>query len=63
MNPARSLGPALVSGRLQDLWIYIVAPLLGAGLAVAAWKIVAGGNQELDRGPSEKTTNIAEPRG
>ncbi|HLJ11632.1 MAG TPA: MIP family channel protein [Planctomycetaceae bacterium] len=52
MNPARSLGPALVSGRLQDLWIYIVAPPLGAALAVAAWKIVSGGNQEANHASS-----------
>lgn len=30
MNPARSLGPALVSGRLDHLWVYFAAPLLGA---------------------------------
>ena len=30
MNPARSLGPALVSGELHALWIYLAAPFLGA---------------------------------
>jgi aquaporin Z len=34
MNPARSLGPALVSGRLEHLWIYLIAPLIGAAAAV-----------------------------
>ena len=36
MNPARSLGPALVSGQLHHLWIYLTAPLIGALLAVPA---------------------------
>ncbi len=34
MNPARSLGPALVSGRLDSLWIYLTATVAGAALAV-----------------------------
>lgn len=34
MNPARSLAPALVSGQLTHLWIYLVAPVLGALIAV-----------------------------
>lgn len=34
MNPARSLAPALVSGRFDALWIYLLAPPLGAWLAV-----------------------------
>jgi aquaporin NIP len=40
MNPARSLGPALVSGHLSGLWIYIVAPLLGAALGVIGCRCV-----------------------
>ncbi len=34
MNPARSLGPALVAGDLHHLWLYLIAPTLGALLAV-----------------------------
>jgi aquaporin Z len=34
MNPARSLGPALVSGELAHLWLYLIAPLAGMLAAV-----------------------------
>lgn len=37
MNPARSLGPALIAGDLENLWIYLVGPLAGAAIAVGAW--------------------------
>ncbi len=40
MNPARSLAPALVSGRLDHLWIYLAAPVLGALLAVPTCRLV-----------------------
>lgn len=40
MNPARSLAPALVSGNLQSLWLYIVAPTLGALAATVACRCV-----------------------
>ncbi|MGH7936496.1 MAG: aquaporin [Chthoniobacterales bacterium] len=40
MNPARSLGPALVSGRVGALWIYLLAPVVGALLGVAACRCV-----------------------
>jgi aquaporin NIP len=36
MNPARSLAPALVSGHLEHLWLYLTAPVAGAWLAVFA---------------------------
>jgi MIP family channel proteins len=42
MNPARSLGPALVSGELHDLWIYLLAPPLGAALGALAYQLVRG---------------------
>ncbi len=37
MNPVRSLSPAVVSGHMEHLWIYLVSPILGAVLAVIAW--------------------------
>lgn len=40
MNPARSIAPAIVSGNLQHLWMYIFAPILGALLAVVSCKLV-----------------------
>jgi MIP family channel proteins len=42
MNPARSLGPALVSGHLELLWIYLVAPLVGAAIGGFAYQVVRG---------------------
>jgi len=40
MNPARSISPAIVSGHLEHLWLYIVAPIIGALLAVLSCKLV-----------------------
>jgi aquaporin Z len=42
VNPARSFGPALFVGgeALSQLWLFIVAPLVGAVLAWAAWKLI-----------------------
>ena len=42
MNPARSLGPALVSGDLAHLWVYLTAPFLGAVVAVLAYRYLRG---------------------
>lgn len=40
MNPARSLAPAVVSGQWQSLWLYLVAPVTGALLAVVSCRCV-----------------------
>jgi len=40
MNPARSLGPALVSGQIANLWIYLIAPVLGAAAGVLGCRCV-----------------------
>ena len=37
MNPARSLSPAIVSGNITTVWIYLTAPVLGATLATFVW--------------------------
>jgi aquaporin NIP len=42
MNPARSAGPAIVSGELHALWLYIVAPVLGASLGALVYQLVRG---------------------
>jgi aquaporin NIP len=42
MNPARSIGPALVSGELHDLWIYVAAPIAGAAVGALAYQLVRG---------------------
>jgi len=38
-NPARSIGPALVSGDFSSLWIYLIAPTFGAVLAAFSWEL------------------------
>jgi len=40
MNPARSTGPALVSGDLHALWLYILAPVVGASLAAVTYQLI-----------------------
>lgn len=40
MNPARSIGPAIVSGNISELWIYIAAPIIGAILASLTWNMM-----------------------
>ena len=47
MNPMRSLGPALVSGDLHALWLYILAPVLGTSVGALAYQFVRGEQAHL----------------
>jgi aquaporin Z len=38
MNPARSLAPALVSGHLNDLWLYLTATFIGSGIIASIYR-------------------------
>lgn len=40
MNPARSIAPAVVSGNVRELWVYILAPLIGASLGILGCRCV-----------------------
>ena len=40
MNPARSLGPALVGGQSMHLWVYLLGPIAGAIAAVMAFRLL-----------------------
>jgi aquaporin Z len=40
MNPARSLAPAIVSGAIGDVWIYLAAPVLGSGIGVLCHRAI-----------------------
>ena len=45
MNPARSLGPALVSGHLDQLWIYFAGPVVGAALGAFVYGLIRCGGE------------------
>jgi len=42
MNPIRSLGPAIVSGDLTSVWVYIAAPMLGATVGALTYQLLRG---------------------
>lgn len=46
VNPARSIGPALMEGgqAIEQLWLFIVAPLLGGALSAGVWKFLKTDN-------------------
>ena len=40
LNPARSIGPALVTGQLTDLWLYLTAPVIGAVIGAVVYRFL-----------------------
>jgi aquaporin Z len=53
MNPARSLGPAIVGADFTAWWVYVAGPLLGAFIAVAAIAVMRGGASPHEREAAE----------
>jgi MIP family channel proteins len=49
MNPARSLAPAVMSGELHGLWIYLLAPFLGAALATLTMRVLHSHKHKSER--------------
>lgn len=49
MNPARSIAPALISGHPEHLWLYVIAPITGAILAIPLWKYLTYTNVRIQR--------------
>ncbi|KAI3469524.1 hypothetical protein Pfo_026187 [Paulownia fortunei] len=59
MNPARSLGPALVSWRFDYLWIYLVAPTIGAIAGVFVYRILRLQGWSCKSDPSQRTIQVS----
>lgn len=48
MNPARSFGPALIGGVWQHHWVYWLAPIMGAQLAVIVYRHLSNGFRDIN---------------
>lgn len=48
VNPARSLAPAIVAGNLENVWIYLTAPFVGAVIGWAIYRYLTPADEQLD---------------
>lgn len=64
MNPARSLGPAIVGGSLDTAWIYVVGPLVGGALAALVATILHGpaNGAEISEAEGKRRKDVATSR-
>jgi glycerol uptake facilitator-like aquaporin len=62
MNPARSAGPAIVSGDLHALWLYIFAPIVGASLAALTYQFIRDEPTHHAHGTSSDAGHASEVR-
>jgi aquaporin Z len=60
MNPARSLGPALLAGDYRTLWMYLVAPCIGAALATVCTWLLQGQPHHEEKKAAVGDRNAAE---
>lgn len=58
MNPALSFGPALVSGKWENYWVYIVGPVIGSLMAVVWHRLVLAKKLIFEREKSEKKDSV-----
>lgn len=56
LNPARSLGPAIVAGNLSEIWVFIIGPILGGAVAALIARYVVHTPEEQEKTPPAKNT-------
>ncbi|CAK9137436.1 unnamed protein product [Ilex paraguariensis] len=57
MNPARSIGPAIVSGVYNNLWVFVIAPILGAMAATLVYSVLRLPKPERSEENTKSTYN------
>lgn len=55
MNPARSIGPAIVAGEYKNLWVFVVAPILGATTSALIYNLL---RLPMVQNDEESTTSV-----